>query len=583
MTRINADAEKPVDVALNERLSEEEDEERHVLIRSSSLDDGDDDVVYSDGEEEVTVGRHSASKRIAAKIFGVLTSTPSSTAVVGDADTTPRLKRSTTDDDADSRDPLGVGRWFRKQINPEAIDVAETSEVVPIDVYMETDGDLRYCPACIESVDPRKEGRRKILFLIPWMAPSANKEEFEESVELKKLVSLEPRIRSFSDFCKKIPIVPIPKNFRNKKMSIFEKQRRVIVESYRELHLSSKGTDPALVSYLSKVIAEDINFLNDHPVSYTGKSVFARSQEKWEGSCCLALSRRHFVEGHLVLSSTEMTVLKTRDSKRAIWKLPVHLVMSVRSMRPEETPFQGFKFFIVETFARCYYFMVRSDKQLQAWLKAFSTLLPSDAICTSDDELDYSSHAKRTANTNVNNLFGDVSQTYYARSPNWSIDKRRILNFRSIIFTSEGLPHRLREFSPNGLVESILEKAFTLSEESESISKWIAFMNDISALQTIDLYDLSETEKAALYLNLYHTMALHGFLLFGPPASWASWPTFFNSVTYILSFDIVSIAEMEHNILRYFLRFAYFILYLMIFVQSGYVAAIAFTVQDNCS
>jgi hypothetical protein len=450
--------------------------------------------------------------------------------------------------DADNIDPLGVGKWFRKKINPDLVEVDETVDIMPIDVDMETDGDVRYCPACIEVNDHMREGRRRILFLIPWA--SCAKDSKDDDKNNTSLAGLEPRLRSFSEFLKKVStIIPLPKMFKNKKMSLYERQRRVIVETYRELASSSKPMDTSLVSFLSKVNTEDIKFLSDVPVAHAGKTVFSKGTEKWEGSCCLAMDRRHFVEGFLIVTASEVTLMRARESNRRLLRLPMSSILLVGEMRPEATPFQGYKYFYLETFARVYYFMVRSERQLSGWILAFKAILPIEAIATGiDDDMDVSRRGKKISSDIA--LYGQMNNTYYAKTPSWKLGTKRIMNFRSIIFTSEGLPERLREVSPCELVEMILHKAFQISQDTESVSKWISFMNDVSALQTIDIYDLTETEKAAMYLNLFHTMVLHGMLIFGPPTSWASWPSFFNTVSYIFAFDIVSIAELEHNILR---------------------------------
>lgn len=534
-----ADAERLIDIAVE---SDDEDEEEIDLpvvqspaIPQSVLESEEDTANHSDNDEQLS---SSVTSRRSSKRFGKL---------FGSEDQ--HLAKSMGEEEEGSRAQSGVGRWFRTQgvrlINPDAVEVEETEAIQPVDVYMETDGDLRYCPACIETIDHRKEGRRKILFLIPWAAFSTSK----DAPVVPPLNSLEPRLRSYADFCKKFPIVPIPRLYKNRKLSAHEKQRRAVVESYRSLLNNTESTDRALVtSFLSKLNADDIKFMNDVPVSHVGKGVFSKSVEKWEGSCCLAMDRRHFTEGVLVLTQGELLLLRSRDSKKSILKLDTTSVIGVRAMRPEETPFQGFKYFLVETFGRVYYFMVRSERQLATWIAAFHSILPPE-VASLDDVGSPRNGEKRLRNVS---LYNESANTYYTKTPHWRLEKRRILNFRSIIFTSEGLPERLRDSSPCELVESILEKAFIISEESsDTVQEWISFMNDVSTLQTIDIFDLSETAKAALYLNLYHTMVLHGILIFGPPASWASWPSFFNSVTYILAFDIVSIAELEHNILRY--------------------------------
>ena len=540
ITRLDVDAERLVDIAAP-TIEDDEQENEYMLdsagspmqlARINSAED-DEDI---EGDGDYPSSSSVPVRRGIVRMFSR-----------NQKDGNEAQDRARTNSDvmeSDSRDPLGVGRWIRKQMNPEAVEVDETADLVTMDVYMETDGDLRYCPACIEVNDHRREGRRRIVFLIPW----ANTREAEERRNMHPLANLEPRLRSFNDFSKKIPLVPLPKMFKNRKMSIYEKQRRVIVESYKELMPNGKP-DPSLSTFLSKVNTDDLKFLSDVPVSHVGKGVFSKGTEKWEGSCCLAMDRRHFVEGFLVLTEIDMVLTRTRDSKRCILKLPLHALLRVKIMRPEETPFPGFKFFSVETFARVYYFMVRSERQLSAWIQGFSTVLPSDAMRTSDDELGYSRRGKRKPTELA--LYGNINNAYYAKTPTWRLEHRRILNFRSIIFNSEGLPERLKEYSPCELLESILKKAFKIAQDSESVSLWISFMNEVSMLQTIDIYDLSETEKTAFFLNLYHTMILHGMLIFGPPTSWASWPSFFNSVSYLLAFDVVSINELEHSILRY--------------------------------
>ena len=89
-----------------------------------------------------------------------------------------------------------------------------------------------------------------------------------------------------------------------------------------------------------------------------------------------------------------------------------------------------------------------------------------------------------------------------------------------------------------------------------------------STLQVLNFVALADREKTAVLLNLYHIMLLHGFILLGPPLSWSRWPYFFNTVTYVLGCDIISIAELEHNILR-FVAFLYLgiLIFMLIYVD----------------
>jgi hypothetical protein len=69
-------------------------------------------------------------------------------------------------------------------------------------------------------------------------------------------------------------------------------------------------------------------------------------------------------------------------------------------------------------------------------------------------------------------------------------------------------------------------------------------------LQTVNVGQMKPREKFCFMLNLYHTMVLHGCFILGPPTSWATWNSFFSTVTYLVGHDIISILELEHNVLR---------------------------------
>lgn len=97
----------------------------------------------------------------------------------------------------------------------------------------------------------------------------------------------------------------------------------------------------------------------------------------------------------------------------------------------------------------------------------------------------------------------------------------------------------------------LLFLSYSLGSSGISYNKlWTEFNDELSILQIINIKKLNEKEKTALFLNIYHIMILHGYIVFGPPMAWVNWQTFFNSVSYLISNDIVSIAELEQHILR---------------------------------
>ena len=61
---------------------------------------------------------------------------------------------------------------------------------------------------------------------------------------------------------------------------------------------------------------------------------------------------------------------------------------------------------------------------------------------------------------------------------------------------------------------------------------------------------LDEQTRLAFFLNLYHTMIMHAYLVLGPPDSSFKWISYFNTIAYQCSDDIFSLTELEHCIIR---------------------------------
>jgi hypothetical protein len=76
-------------------------------------------------------------------------------------------------------------------------------------------------------------------------------------------------------------------------------------------------------------------------------------------------------------------------------------------------------------------------------------------------------------------------------------------------------------------------------------------MDDLCAMQLVRIpADLKDNERASIMLNLYHLSILHGIFVIGPPASWVSWNTFFSTVSYKFSNQLISISEIETHLRR---------------------------------
>lgn len=171
---------------------------------------------------------------------------------------------------------------------------------------------------------------------------------------------------------------------------------------------------------------------------------------------------------------------------------------------------------------------------------------------------------------------------------NWKIGDKMVLNARSFVkfgshyLVRSGARGLLRYLDrPDLLVEVLLEWAFQLCEatrEEEGLIQisstlgineqatesgevqlevqdlWLSFMDGVALLQAIDLQqlpnNLSNDEALCLFLNLYHCMLLHSFLVIGTPTSLFKFQSLFRNCSYEAFGDIFSLAELEHCIIR---------------------------------
>jgi hypothetical protein len=81
---------------------------------------------------------------------------------------------------------------------------------------------------------------------------------------------------------------------------------------------------------------------------------------------------------------------------------------------------------------------------------------------------------------------------------------------------------------------------------------WLEFLSGVCLLQRVDMRaaDLTPEQSLALYLNLYHCLLIHAQLAVGPPSSFFKWSGFFTTCSYEAFSDLISLAELEHCILK---------------------------------
>lgn len=561
-----------------------------------------------------------------------------------------------------------VGNWLRKKfarINPkkggpssnagnaddfDEMDVNESTEAAALDWDAENLGDLSFCPGCIELNDSKKDGKGRYFYFLPVHSAL---ETFGATIHASSgsgdYDARAPRIKSYSEIAKILPLQPLPKLPKNRRLSALEKRRRQIVESYRQLvavgiagsagPVSTRETKVDALAprrfaqAMGPVTEVERNFLNGNnlPIERTSRD---GSSVSWEGAVAIALSKRHYLEQSMVLSATEgLCFRRSVDSRRTQIRIPLDEIVSVQPLAEDLYPLPDFAFLQVETFARVYYVMLRSTFQVNEWIPLFSRVMGRDCMISPyrtyepalllsaatsaatlatanaslasamvGEEPNHDAHkrpaqqsrsstfsgdlqsptalaaaaaaAALAANNSVSTRYVEREEFYLAKPACWKLDKRRVFNHRRIYFrplttaqspssaSSSSIGQQSQQHQqpsaqhPCDVMASILSAAFYLSHvlRTENTrgndSDWVRFWDELSLLQTMSLTGLSEVERMSFFLNLYHVMVLHGSMVFGPPPAWNHWNAFFNQITYVVSGELVSIAEIEYCILR---------------------------------
>ena len=415
---------------------------------------------------------------------------------------------------------------------PHILDIPETIGDYTEPVYEnETTTSLRYCPAIIEIFDHRKKATQ-VMYLMPY-----NNGDASDSCNV-------PRLRSYDDIYKKLQMVPIPKLHKNRHFVSIEKKRRQIVESYKfAVELQSSTVHDLLNSETSF----DEHFLTHNAKSFPLLShrrlISSKQKGFWDGSVALALGNRHWIEYYMIITAEGVSI-SLHQGSRQMW-IPFQSMIRAREMKPYEIPFQGYSFMCIETLRKIYYFIVKDDNTCKLLLKTLN-----DLGVTEEKTLD------KSLTVEFEEFFPTL--IFKSRMEIWKLGRRRLYNCRRLIFTTSNIP------APCELVESLLAKALKLSEiwtrrvyslqdddaKYELFMLWFDFLDQLSYLQMVDTSNLNELEKTSLYLNLYHVMVIHGSLVLFPPQTSSNWQPFFHDVAYLFSTDVLSIADVEHNVIK---------------------------------
>jgi len=236
----------------------------------------------------------------------------------------------------------------------------------------------------------------------------------------------------------------------------------------------------------------------------------------------------------------ERISLYRNHTRKPCCKIAMADVLYVNAVAPDELPFLGFWMLRVETAGRVWVLACRTDVERKNWIEKIKA--QAELMHTQEAEGN-SRHAVSSDNYELS----DAREIYLARSYRWGPDgKRVVLNNRRLLRRPPVGPSAP---PPCLLVARLLHMALNQGEHEDYASA-SAFLDGTVELQGVDLEGLTHDEKLAFWLNLYHCMLIHAFMIVGPPTSLRAWPHFFTRMCYEVGGTVVSLAEVEHCILR---------------------------------
>lgn len=243
-----------------------------------------------------------------------------------------------------------------------------------------------------------------------------------------------------------------------------------------------------------------------------------------------ALSDHHWIEEWATVTERSLTFYHP-DRKKANHRIGVQSIVRVARLEAKDAPcFPNHSFLSVETLGRATYLMFPTEEQRDTCFEKISKvakLAPTtiDAMETSYD--------------------GNEDE-FLHKSSLWDFKHRRVLNCRRFSFRARD---KASQRNPLLLAENALRKALDPRNETDD-DILVSFLDSATLLKEANVHELSEVERLSFFLNIYHTMVQHAYLVLGVPKSSFQWVSYFNSISYQCSDDIFSLAELEHCIIR---------------------------------
>ena len=317
-----------------------------------------------------------------------------------------------------------------------------------------------------------------------------------------------------------------------------EKARRILGQAYATARESgvSQGTTK-LLAFHQLETEFDVKFLQRQ-----SPNICIKPSKSIKKSCFVAraLSDYHWVEEWARITEHQIAFYHPERQKDN-YRMSLSSIVKIEKLSANESPnLPSHSFMAIETLGRTIYLMFASEQECCEWVGVLHDL----RVLKCNSHLNSSGLEGSKVSSMSEHLMSidDPAEEFLHKSSMWNCKQRRILNCRTFCF-------RPSDQDPIKSVQVALRQALEPQEDSEE-TNLRAFLTCTSLLKGVNVNGLGEKERLAFFLNLYHVMIMHAFLVLGPPDSSFQWISYFNTISYQCSDEIFSLSELEHNIIR---------------------------------
>lgn len=313
-----------------------------------------------------------------------------------------------------------------------------------------------------------------------------------------------------------------------------------------------------------------------------------------EVACCVLQGNGYWSQEVMSLTGSELLISRHSSSRVVLGgcgvkaKIPLASLLEVRAVDASSSPLPCPDVFalVLSTFSRQFVLLLRGAEVQRLWLGILLEAKRTHSMDPSTEEDEEQEGDDRTMQPRIadvshrkTSLAWNVSPEYLLlRSKTWAMGDRVLLNGRNFTCQDASLllhsPTAVQVLlplrtSPARLSAKILEWALQLAQmatssndgqelsaidmlSDDSCRLWIDFLDGVSFLQAVDIsgLNLSGEEAVATFLNVYHCLLIHTFLVAGVPSSLFKFQNVFRNYCYDAFGDVLSLAELEHCIIR---------------------------------